>query len=124
MCLLPFHHRQLEKLIFKESSKIAEIVLHAEESKIKSVFMQHAADFGIKGNWNKGMVTKFEGFLTNHMNGLNPIKGTYRGTQQVLHYFNPKTGVNLMTDLKGNLISGWRLGPDQIKNLLLLLLLD
>jgi hypothetical protein len=51
------------------------------------------------------------------MQGLKPIKGTYRGTQQALHYFNSKTGLNVMTDLNGKLIGGWKLGADQIRSL-------
>ncbi|WP_367119231.1 colicin D domain-containing protein [uncultured Mucilaginibacter sp.] len=49
---------------------------------------------------------------------LLPELITYRGTQQVLHYFDPKSGLDVMTDLSGNLVGGWKLSIDQTKYLL------
>ncbi|WP_075260575.1 colicin D domain-containing protein [endosymbiont of Acanthamoeba sp. UWC8] len=45
------------------------------------------------------------------------IAGTHRGTERVIHYCNEKTGVNVMKDLEGNFVSGWKLGEAQIKSL-------
>ena len=78
---------------------------------------KHASDFGITANWNKTTAQQFEDAILNHMKGIMPIKGTYRGTQDVLHYFNPSTNVNVMTDMSGNLVGGWKLGPSQINYL-------
>lgn len=47
-----------------------------------------------------------------------PIKGTYRGTQEVFHYFDPITHCNIMTDLTGDFIGGWKLSNEQINYLL------
>lgn len=53
------------------------------------------------------MAVEFENVLRTHMKAVNPIGGTYRGTQQTLHYFDPNTGLNVMTDMNGNLLGGW-----------------
>ncbi|ASW01028.1 colicin D domain-containing protein [Paraburkholderia aromaticivorans] len=34
-----------------------------------------------------------------------------------MHYFNPETGLNVMTDQSGNFISGWKLSPGQVSDL-------
>jgi hypothetical protein len=93
-------------------------LLKIEQRSLQHIFSRHAKDFGVTGNWNKSMAGEFEGVLQGHMKGLTPIQGTYRGTQQVLHYYNPSTGLNVMTDMSGNLVGGWRLSADQIRYLL------
>jgi hypothetical protein len=45
------------------------------------------------------------------------IEGTYRGTE-VIHYYDPVTHLNVMTDLNGNLVSAWELSAKQIEYLL------
>ncbi|THF48563.1 hypothetical protein E6C50_14470 [Flavobacterium supellecticarium] len=82
------------------------------------MFGRHAKDFGVTGNWSKAMAGEFEGVIKTHIKGLTPIQGTYRGTQQVLHYYNSSTGLNVMTDISGNLVGGWKLSADQVKYLL------
>ena len=57
------------------------------------------------------------------MKDVIPIRGTYRGSTKVLctkvlHYFDNKTGLNVMTDRKGYLIGGWKLSKDHIKHLI------
>ena len=66
-----------------------------------------------------GIPKEFQEILESHMREVTPIRGTYRGTQQVIHYFDSKTGLNIMTDMNGNLVGGWKLSLDQIKYLLL-----
>lgn len=95
-----------------------EPLLSIQPRSLQHMFGRHAGDFGVTGNWNKAMAVKFEEIIRNHMRGLTPIQGTYRGTQQALHYFNPATELNVMTDLSGNLLGGWKLSADQIKYLL------
>ena len=99
-------------------SQAAEGILNVEQRTLQHMFGRHARDFGVSGNWNKAMAGEFEGVLRTHMKGITPIPGTYRGTQQVLHYYNPSTGLNVMTDMGGNLIGGWKLSADQVKYLL------
>ncbi|WP_084212822.1 colicin D domain-containing protein [Candidatus Jidaibacter acanthamoebae] len=45
------------------------------------------------------------------------IAGTHRGTEKVIHYFDEKKGINVMKDLEGNFVSGWKLHPSQIQEL-------
>jgi hypothetical protein len=80
---------------------------------------KHAADFGVKGNWSKNNGELFNQAVIKHVDSVkNPISGTYRGTQKVTHYYDSKTGLNVMVDSSGNFISGWKLSPKQIKHLL------
>jgi hypothetical protein len=45
------------------------------------------------------------------------IPGTYRG-EPVTHFVNPQTGLNVMRDAQDAFVSGWRLTPVQLANLL------
>ncbi|MBN1569212.1 MAG: hypothetical protein JXA73_15285 [Acidobacteria bacterium] len=45
------------------------------------------------------------------------IVGTYRG-KPVIHYVDPETGLNVITDPAGKYISGWKLNAEQLKNVL------
>ena len=80
---------------------------------------KHASDYGVNGNWNKANGASFEQAIRNQINSVkNPILGTYRGTQQVYHFYDPKTGLNTMIDMDGNFVGGWMLSAEQIFNLL------
>lgn len=80
---------------------------------------KHAADFGLEGNYNKENLNKFGQLIQDHMNSneINIINGTYRG-QPVTHYLNPNSGLNVITSPSGQFISGWKLNPDQLQNVL------
>ena len=97
-----------------KSSKILGTTTKQLQKKYK-----HAGDFGVTGNFNKANASKFNSAINQHINGANTqaIQGTYRGTQDVIHHFDPQTGLNVMSDLKGNFISGWKLSKSQIENL-------
>ena len=45
------------------------------------------------------------------------IPGTYRG-EPVTHFVNPQTGLNVMRDAQHAFVSGWRLTPVQLANVL------
>lgn len=92
--------------------------LNVTQRSLQHMFSRHAGDFGVTSNWNKAMSSQFEGILRSHIDGISPIQGTYRGTQPALHYFDPNTSLNVMTDMSGNLLGGWKLSPDQIRYLL------
>ena len=81
--------------------------------------MKHGPDFGLKGNWNPSRSADFSRAINQHINDptVTAISGTYRG-EPVIHYFNPATGVNVIADPGGNFVSGWRLGVEQMENLL------
>jgi hypothetical protein len=80
---------------------------------------KHAADFGVQGNWNRDAATAFQGALERHTSDPSTvlIQGTYRG-QDVTHFFNPNTGLNVMRDSNMQFLSGWRLNAAQQENLL------
>jgi len=92
--------------------------LHFNASSLQHTFSRHASDFGITGNWNNANRDLFEQTLRNHVNSVhNPVRGTYRGTTPMYHFFDERTGLNVMIDPNGNFAGGWRLSYDQIRNL-------
>jgi hypothetical protein len=80
---------------------------------------KHAANFGVAGNYSKANAAKFSAAINKHINGPNTrrIYGTYRG-QDVIHYLNPNTGLNVISTRTGEFISGWKLNSDQLRNVL------
>jgi hypothetical protein len=89
-----------------------------EEHQLQAKF-KHAEDFGVKGNWNKANAAQFKTAIQKHLGdpATRLIKGTYRG-QSVTHHVNPQSGLNVMKDSSGNFISGWKLNPQQLQNVL------
>ncbi|WP_352542983.1 MULTISPECIES: colicin D domain-containing protein [unclassified Mesorhizobium] len=45
------------------------------------------------------------------------IQGAYQG-QSVTHFVDPQTGLNVIRDSSGNLLSGWKLSPKQLEYVL------
>jgi hypothetical protein len=80
---------------------------------------KHAADFGVMGTYNRARATQFEQALRSHIEDQTTlvIQGTYRG-EPVTHFINPHTGLNAMRGDDGAFVSGWRLTPDQLVNVL------
>ena len=80
---------------------------------------KHAGDFGVFGNYSKANASKFSSAINQHINsaGIRTINGTYRG-QSVIHYLNPNTGLNVISNPAGQFISGWKLNPAQLQNVL------
>lgn len=78
---------------------------------------KHARDFGVNDPWGKNAAANYQSALDAHVQGpgTQMISGTYRG-DPVIHYLNPSTGLNVMTDTSHNFLSGWRLNPAQITN--------
>ena len=70
----------------------------------------------MSGNFNKNNAANFKQAINQHVNdpGTHSIIGTYRDSQDVTHFFNPSTGVNVMNDANGNFLSGWKLSDTQI----------
>lgn len=77
---------------------------------------KHAADFGVNGNYNSANSAAYRQAIQSHMRdpGTQIIQGTYRG-QQVTHFYNSQTGINVMTS-NGRFLSGWRLNATQMQN--------
>jgi hypothetical protein len=84
------------------------------QRKLQHMFGRHARDFGFTGNWNGQTRTSFENAITKHVQNIQPIQGTYRGKQRILHYYDNVTGNNVMTTYSGELVGGWKLSNDQI----------
>jgi RHS repeat-associated protein len=82
---------------------------------------KHAIDFGIQGNYNPQNAAAFTRAMQDQIDAASTqvIQGTYRGTIQVTHYFDPNTGNDIMVDMEGNFISAWKLSQDQLQNLLM-----
>ncbi|HEU5128588.1 MAG TPA: colicin D domain-containing protein [Glycomyces sp.] len=97
------------------SSKPSDSVTFSDKQLNKK--FKHAEDFGIEGNNNRANQQKFKEALIEHVDapGTQRIEGTYRG-QDVIHYVDPATGRNVMTDRDGNLLSAWTLNEAQLQN--------
>jgi hypothetical protein len=108
----------LKKFIQKQSLKLTSKIVYISARKLQKKF-KHAIHFGISGNYNKTNAAKFANAINKHINskGTQVIKGTYRG-DAVLHHLDPKTGLNVITDLNNQFVSGWKLGKEQLKNVL------
>ena len=80
---------------------------------------KHASDFGVIGNFNKISSNKFISIINNHINStkIKQIKGTYRGNP-VIHFVDSDTGLNVISTLSGEFISGWKLNFNQLQNIL------
>lgn len=80
---------------------------------LRDKFTEHRTDFGFtkQDNFNKANADKFIYAVRQHIadSDTQIIAGTYRGTQEVIHFYNPKTHINVMKSTKGEFISGWKL---------------
>lgn len=98
--------------------KIADL-LTVSSRNLQKVFDKHGADFGLTGNWNPNRAADVLAAIRRHLNssGTQAIQGVYRG-QDVMHYVDPNTGLNVITDLSNNFIGGWKLGAAQLASVL------
>ncbi len=96
------------------SNRILNTTLRQLQAKFK-----HASDFGVTGNWNKAAAGRFSSAINQHINssGVKAINGTYHG-QPAIHYLNPETGINVISRPNGQFWSGWKLNPEQLRNVL------
>lgn len=81
---------------------------------------KHAQIFGIKGNANKQNLEAYKKAVEQHIKSANTIvkKGTYH-KKTVTHYYNEKTGINVIRDNNGQFKSAWKLTKlqkEHIKN--------
>ena len=102
----------------KNAGNAATLIREIPMNKLQHEF-KHAIDFGIQGNWNKANGELFNNAIHRHVNNIsNPVTGTYRGTLNVKHYYDPTTGVNVMVNTSGEFVGGWKLSSQQVSNLL------
>jgi RHS repeat-associated protein len=88
-------------------------------SSLQHTYSNHAADFGFTGNWNKAAGDLFKKALAAHVGApdTSRIAGTFRGNPAI-HNVDPATGIDVIQDPAGELVSGWRLNPQQLWNVL------
>jgi RHS repeat-associated protein len=101
----------------RESVPEVSQVLMRSPKQLQAKF-KHAADFGVQGNYNKTNAAKFSAAINQHINapGTQAITGTYHG-EAVTHFIDPATRLNVITR-NGTFVSGWRLSPAQLTNVL------
>ena len=95
----------LGELFGRTSSKGgASKVLQIGDRDLQKVFGKHGKDFGLSGNWNPERATDASRAINAHINdsATKILKGTYRG-QNVFHYLNLRTGLNVIADLNEEL---------------------
>jgi hypothetical protein len=76
--------------------------------------------FGVTLPRGRAGFLAFRGALQSHMDDAATIAipGTYRWNSEVTHFYNPNTGLNVIRDESMNFVSGWKLSPQQTKDLL------
>ncbi|CAN2040721.1 hypothetical protein GMMP15_190036 [Candidatus Magnetomoraceae bacterium gMMP-15] len=81
---------------------------------------KHANDFDITGNYDIDNMNNFKNALKKHITDKKTVKieGNYRGNQ-VTHYVNRITRLNVIIDFNGKFLSGWKLNQEQFKYVLL-----
>jgi len=86
-----------------------------QDKQLQSKF-KHASDFGIQESYSLQNIIKFRMAIENHLQSSTTKvrRGTFRG-RSVVHYFDPKTALNVIINDKGYFVSGWKLNEDQLK---------
>jgi hypothetical protein len=94
-------------------------ILQTTDRELQKTFSKHGPDFGLSGNRNPGRATDVSQGINSQVNApsVQAIHGTYRG-QNVVHYLDPKTGLNVISDPSGGFISGWQLGLEQLESVI------
>ncbi len=108
-----------ESLLAARGAGEASTVLLRTPRNLQKLFGKHGADFGLRGNWNPSRAADASRAIHQHINspGVRTIEGAYRGNPAT-HYVDPSTGLNVVADPAGNFVTGYRLGPDQLSDLL------
>jgi Colicin D. len=94
------------------------IFIRPEERKLQHMFSKgRSEDFGVYGNWNPANGELFWSAIEAHIrsSAVTPVRGTYRGTQQVIHYYDKVTKLDVAVDLEGNVVMAWKLSEEQWK---------
>lgn len=80
---------------------------------------KHAEDFGVSGSYTKENATKFWKAIQQHATSgrTQEILGQYRG-KPAIHFLDPETGLNVVTDTAGSFVTGWKLSVQQLEDVL------
>ena len=89
----------------------------ASTSKLQSVYDQHAPAFGMMENNNAANLRKFGETVLAHVRSAETraVQGLYRGDPSTF-YVKPN-GLTVITKPSGELVTGFQLDNDQLKNL-------
>ncbi len=100
------------------ATKYVDDVIQFGERSLRHAYDRHFTDWGLPAHRTPVTEELFKQTIVNQVNGPNTqqILGFYRGVDAI-HYFDPTTNLNAMTDLQGLFIGGWRLSGPQIINL-------
>lgn len=91
-----------------------------DSAQLQSKF-KHAGDFGVTGNYTASNGALFDQAIQAFVRdpATEALQGSFRG-QPAIFNVNPTTGLTTISDSSGNFISGWKLNPQQLQNLLTL----
>lgn len=80
---------------------------------------RHAPDFGITGSQSNRTLAQFQQAIMAHMEAVpRGIPGKFRQTVEVVHFTDPRTGLNVMLRPNGEFFGAWKLNPLQLQNVL------
>ena len=113
------HHANIEEHLLERKINLP---TDFNNPKLRSKFNKHKDIFGMEDvNFNKQNAEVFKQKIVDHVNNPDtiPIAGEYtRGNVgNVVHYYNPKTEIDVMKDTSGNFVSVWELNDEQLQNL-------
>ena len=93
--------------------------LKINRKQIEKKYDRHARDFGVDKPRSKESFDEFEAAVRDFVQrpDLDRMPGTYRG-QSVYFNVDKNTGLFVMQKPNGEFLSGWRLNPDQLTNVL------
>jgi Colicin D len=95
---------------------IDEVPLHTDRTQIEAKY-KHSADFGVTDPRGRAGFDNFDRTLKQFVDDPTTlhIQGTYRGQPVILNY-NPDSGLCVIQNPDGSLISGWKLSPEQLRS--------
>lgn len=91
--------------------------LSVDRKQIERKYDRHAHQFGVDEPRGRDGFEKLQQAMRDHVDdpGTLPIDGTYRNNPIILNY-NPDTNLVVVQKHSGELVSGWKLGPQQVWN--------
>ncbi len=93
--------------------------LSMTRAQVEKKFDKHATDFGVMEPRGRAGFDAFDRVVHESVNdpATLHIGGTYRGDPAIVNY-NPNSGLAVIQKPTGEFVSGWKLDPDQVRNLL------
>lgn len=97
--------------------RVDETPLVTTRAQMERKFDKHAEDFGVTEPRGKSGFDAFERAVRSQIEdpATLHISGTYRGDAAIINY-NPNSGLAVIQKPSGEFVSGWRLSPEQVAN--------